>query len=263
MSMFQTAMTLAIANYLWCLLDNFFAWDATWRPLFFGWLTGLLLGDARTGLIMGAKLEALYMGISSIGGVQASDACFGTVFPVTWVITQGANMDAALALAVPIGTLLDYVNRLTSPIGVALLGVYEKQAALNDQKMYNIIHWIYVLVVAPLPRTIVLFLVIYLGVDKLGALTGSMPEWLLTGLGVSSGMLTAVGFGILTSMIWSPKLGIFFFVGFAMAEFMQLPTIAIAIFALAIAIFYFIMDHKILSMATNAVENKNDEEELF
>ncbi|MDO4377824.1 MAG: PTS sugar transporter subunit IIC [Erysipelotrichia bacterium] len=262
MSMFQTAMTLAIANYFWCLLDNFFAWDATWRPLFFGWLTGLLLGDMHTGLIMGAKLEALYMGISSIGGVQASDACFGTVFPVTWVITQGANMDAALALAVPIGTLLDYVNRLTSPIGVALLGVYEKQAAENNQKKYTFIHWIYMLVVAPLPRTIVLFLVIYLGVGKLDVLTGSMPEWLLNGLGVSSGMLTAVGFGILTSMIWSPKLGVFFFVGFAMAEFMGLPTIAIAIFALAIAIFYFIMDHKIITSAGTKVEAK-DEEDLF
>ncbi len=263
MSMLQTALTLAIANYLWCLLDNFFAWDATWRPLFFGWLTGLLLGDPTTGLVMGAKLEALYMGISSIGGVQASDACFGTVFPVTWVITTGANMDAALALAVPVGTLLDYVNQLTSPIGIALLGVYEKQAADNNQKAYSIIHWIYVLVVAPLPRTIVLFLTIYLGVGNLDNFTASMPEWLIHGLSVSSGMLSAVGFGILTSMIWSPKLGIFFFVGFAMAEFLELPTIAIAIFALAIAMFYFMMDHKIVTVAENAGSKKDDEEDLF
>ena len=28
------------------------AWDATWRPLFVAFLTGLALGDMKTGLIM-------------------------------------------------------------------------------------------------------------------------------------------------------------------------------------------------------------------
>ena len=119
-SLLQYAFILAAANYFVCLIDNLLAWDATWRPLFFGWLVGTLLGDMKTGLLMGAELEALYMGISAIGGVTASDAWFGTLFPVAWVILTGADKNAALALAVPIGTVLNYVNTLTSPIGIAL-----------------------------------------------------------------------------------------------------------------------------------------------
>ena len=79
---------MALAYYIIYLLDCCLAWDATWRPLFAGWLTGLLLGDMKTGLVMGAQLEAVYMGISAIGGGHNA---FGTtmvlaVFPELYAI---------------------------------------------------------------------------------------------------------------------------------------------------------------------------------
>lgn len=259
-SLLQYAFILAGANYFVCLIDNLLAWDATWRPLFFGWLVGTLLGDMKTGLLMGAELEALYMGISAIGGVTASDAWFGTLFPVAWVILTGADKNAALALAVPIGTVLNYINTLTSPIGISLLGLYDKYAAENNQKAYTILHYIYVFLVAPLPRTIVVFIIIYLGIGNLGSITDSMPIWLINGLDVAGGMLVAVGFGILTSMIWSAKLGVFFFVGFVFSEFIGLSTIAIAILAIAIAISMFLINKKIGDISVVAAQSESDED---
>ena len=49
MSILQAAIALTIMNYLISVLDNMMAWDATWRPLFVGWLTGLVLGAMKTG----------------------------------------------------------------------------------------------------------------------------------------------------------------------------------------------------------------------
>ena len=89
-----------------------------------------------------------------------------------------------------------------------------------------------------------------------------MPLWLINGLDVAGGMLTAVGFGILTSMIWSNKFGIFFFVGFALAELMGLSTIGVAIIAVAVAISMFLIDRKIADNKVVATST-NNEEDLF
>lgn len=265
MSIFQASLLLALAYYLIAFSDNVLAWDATWRPLFAGWLTGLLLGDMKTGLIMGAQLEAVYMGISAIGGVIASDPISGTMIPVAYVILTGAEPSVALALAVPVGTALNYINTLCSPIGLSFLGLYDKLAAENNQKGYIALHYFYLFVLNTLPKAIVMFFAMYLGVGNLGAINDLMPQWLINGLDVASGMMVAIGFGILTSMIWSKELGIYFFVGFAMAEMLGMSTMAVTIFAVAIAIAMFTNDLKIQKATANAQISSasSNEEDLF
>lgn len=263
MSMLQAAIILAIIYYIVSATDNMLAWDATWRPLFAGFLTGLALGDLETGLIMGAKLEAIYMGISAIGGVIPSDPMSGTIIPVAFVILTKADMNAAIALAVPVGTLIQYTSTLCSPIGLAFLGLYDKFAATNNQKAYILLHYIYIFIISPIPITIVIFLAVWLGVGNLGGITEMMPQFLLNGLDAAGGMLVAVGFGILTSMIWSKELGIYFFVGFALAQFLGLSTVAVAVFAIAIAIIMFTTDNKIAKASSrNNDLLSNSEEDL-
>ncbi len=264
MNMLQAAIILAITNHLLSVLDNFMSWDATWRPLFVGFVTGTVLRDSKTGLIMGAQLEAIYMGISAIGGVTPSDPESGTMIPVAYVILTGADMGAALALAVPVGALIEYFTTLCSPLHLALLGLYDKYAAENKQKEYIILHYLYCTIFMSIPRTLAIFLAVYLGVGNLGAINEFMPLWLINGLDVASGMLTAVGFGILTSMIWSPKFGIFFFVGFVLSELMGLSTIGITVIAAAIAISMFLIDIKVKEASDkNAVYQMAEEEDLF
>ena len=250
MSMLQAALILAVLNHVIAVLDNFMAWYATWRPLFVGFCTGLVLGDMKTGLLMGASLEAIYMGISAIGGVIPSDPMSGTLIPVAYVILTHADMNAAIALAIPVGTLINYCNTLVSPIQLAFLGLYDKYASENNQKAYTILHYLYCTIITPLPRTFVIFLAVYLGVGNLGAINDMMPLWLINGLDVAGGMLTAVGFGI------------FFFVGFALAELMGLSTIGVAIIAVAVAISMFLIDRKIADNKVVATST-NNEEDLF
>ena len=132
--MLQSALILAFVYYIVYLLDCSMAWDATWRPLFVAFLTGLALGDMKTGLIMGASLEAIYMGISAIGGVIPSDPCSASILSVAFVVLTGADLNLALALAVPIGTVMQYVSTLISPIDISLVGLFEKFAREGKDK---------------------------------------------------------------------------------------------------------------------------------
>ena len=261
MSMLQAAIILAIFNHVVAVIDNFMAWDATWRPLFIGAFTGLVLGDLQTGLIMGASLEAIYMGISAIGGVIPSDPEAGTLIPIAYVVLTGADMNTAIALAIPVGTLIGYAGTLCTPIQLAFLGLYDKYAAENNQRGYTILHYLYCTIITPLPRTIVIFFAIWLGVSQMAVINDMMPLWLINGLDVAGGMLTAVGFGILTSMIWSPKYGVFFFVGFVLTELLGLSTIGVAIIAVAIAISMFLIDNKINHVSTQMINTTNTEDE--
>lgn len=66
------------------------------------------------------------------------------------------------------------------------------------------------------------------------------------------GMLPAIGFGILTSMIWSPRLGAYYFAGFVPVKYLNLPSIAVAIVAALIAVIGFFRDLELHELKTAA-----------
>ncbi|MBO5527420.1 MAG: PTS sugar transporter subunit IIC, partial [Erysipelotrichaceae bacterium] len=86
------------------------------------------------------------------------------------------------------------------------------------------------------------------------------------GLNAASGMMTAVGFAILTSLIWDGEVGIFFFVGYVLAAYLHLDTLAIAILAAAVAITMFFSNKKLIDLKSEltakGVQTK-DEEDFF
>lgn len=265
--MIQSALILAFVYYIVYLLDCSMAWDATWRPLFVASLTGLALGDMKTGLIMGASLEAIYMGISAIGGVIPSDPCSASILSVAFVVLTGADLNLALALAVPIGTVMQYVSTLISPIDISLVGLFEKFAREGKDKSYTLLYYASMFIIRPLPKTMVVFLAAALGVENLQTVTNLLPAFVMNGLSVSGGMLVAVGFAILTSMIWSKALGIYFFLGFAFVKFLNLPIIGVSIFALAAAILNYTRQWQAKKMKDEILaqlpENHAGKEDLF
>ena len=65
---------LASLAYFICYGGNWlFAQSMTERPIVVGFVTGLLLGDMKTGIIVGAAVEAIFMGSVNIGGNISPD----------------------------------------------------------------------------------------------------------------------------------------------------------------------------------------------
>jgi mannose/fructose/N-acetylgalactosamine-specific phosphotransferase system component IIC len=92
----------------------------------------------------------------------------------------------------------------------------------------------------------VMFVAIAFGVEGLNNFLQMLPGWVMTGLNAASGMMTGVGFAILTSMIWDGEVGIFFFVGYVLAAYLHLDTLAIAILAAAVAITMFFSNKRLI-----------------
>ena len=135
--MIQSGLICALVWILMQGTDRLLGWQTLQRPIVTATVTGFLLGDIRTGMIMAASLEAIFMGISAIGGSIPSDACASSIIAVAYTILTGADVETGLALAMPIGTLMGSANEMWKPVLAALAPYWEKMAGSGKEKSYR------------------------------------------------------------------------------------------------------------------------------
>lgn len=273
MSIASAALACTIVYYLLFQIDTMLSWQCLTRPIVVAPLVGLALGDFTTGVIMGASLEATFMGISAIGGAIAADATLGSVIAVAYAIVAGGgatpeSITTGLALAMTIGTLMVPINNLFQPLWILLVPYWEKLAGKAEPKKF---FWqnIAVLMVAGLPKAIILYISVAVGVTGLENFIAVCPAWVMTGFGAAGGMMTAVGFGILLSMIWDVKICVFYFVGFICAKTLGLSSLGIAVIGAAVALTIFFLKKDIVDAknsagtAVSTTGPANSEEDFF
>lgn len=258
-----TALIIAFVYWAIFVVDESFSWQALVRPIVTGPIVGLILGDLRTGIIMGGSLEAIYLGVVSIGGGAPADAFGATVICVTFVINGGLSMEAGLALAFPIGTLTARIAQLVLPMHAYLIRYFEKFAAAGDTKSYMRLQQIYRFAFSRLFHTIVIFLAVWIGADKVTQVFDMLPPFVLEGLKVAGTLLPALGLGILTTMIFTKELGAFLIIGYVLSAYLGLNTMAVALTAGAIAVVVFFSDSQARSKTAINTGQNNDEEEFF
>ena len=263
--MVTAALQICIAYYLIMVIDYLSGWQCISRPIVVAPIAGLILGDFKTGIMMGAALESVFMGISAIGGSIPADATTSSIIAVAFTLLTGAGMEEGLAIAMPIGTVMASLNGMLTPIWASLAAWWEKLATECNPRKFELMNFL-VFLLQPLIGTVILFFAVAYGVEGLNAFLGSMPAWVLTGLGAASGMMLAVGFAILTSMIWSNEVGVFFFVGYVLVKYLGMGSLPIAILGVAIAVTMFFGEKRTIDLKNSLKETKtvsNDEEDFF
>lgn len=223
------------------------------RPLVAGTLTGLVLGDLTQGVVLGASLQLIFMGIGSVGAAVPPDMTIGTVVATAFAILTGEGASIALTMAVPVAIAaqaLDIVGRTFTTVFIHMADGF---ADKEDYSKLEIAHYAGILVHF-VRVSILVFPAIYFGVDAVEAIIGIIPQFILRGLEVSGGMLPAVGFGMLMTMLNIPYLIPFFFIGFALATFGGFSTVGVTIVAVCVAL---VIDH--YKSNNNITENKKDD----
>lgn len=246
--MVAAALKISIAFVLIRTIDwSLLSWQCLDRPIVIAPIIGLILGDFRTGIIMGAGLESIFMGISAIGGSVPADAAVASIVAVAYTVLTGSDMEAGLALAMPIGTAMAAFNAMFTPLWGALAPYWEK-LAVSGKEGQLFTQTLFVSFLSHVVTGVVLFIAVAYGVQGLNDFLASLPAWVMRGLGAASGMMIAVGFAILTSMIWSKEVGVFFFLGFVMVKFMNLGVVPIAVIGIVIAVTMFLIDKQIIDL---------------
>lgn len=264
--MIQNAFIVAFVYWLIMAVDYLIAWQTLTRPIVVAPLTGLFLGDLHTGIIMGASLEAIFMGISAIGGSVPADATSSSILAVAFTIISGSDVETGLAIAMPIGTLMASFSSMTTPIYAALSPYWEELAASGNMRRFRLQTISFQLIFGRLAQTVVLFVAVAFGTDALTNLLASMPGFVTRGLAAASSMMTGVGYAILLSMLWSKEVGGFFFVGFVLAKYLGMDSLSIAILGAVIAITMFLNEKRYIDLKNSITKGQTvsgDEEDFF
>ncbi|WP_334332086.1 PTS mannose/fructose/sorbose/N-acetylgalactosamine transporter subunit IIC [Companilactobacillus sp. HBUAS59544] len=252
--MYKEAFLAALTVFI-CYGGNWlFGQTMIERPLVVGCIAGLIFGDMRAGIIMGASLEAIFMGAVDIGGALSAEPVTATVLATTFSIVLNVNEKAALALAVPIGVLAAFISMFMKNVVMNLFApLVDKYAEENSPKKMAFIHYL-MWFINYFVFSLITFFSVLEGAKPVQALVNSIPDNLMAGLSATGGLLPAVGFAILMRMLWSKQLAPYFFLGFILVAYLELPSVAVAALGIILVLVTSFKDKQLLDM-----ENKQKE----
>ena len=239
MTIFQEVLLGLIAVFGWCeYVDGI---NKSTRPIVMCTLVGLVLGDLSQGVIIGGTLELATMGMMGIGISIPINITIAGVLGAGFAIAGGLSAEAAVALAIPVGIVFRLLEHLatTGYDLVAAKMLFDHPERNTPQRVTRAFWLIFGL--SCLFMFLTVFLSLLVGAETVAAVANAIPENIMNAIGTGTNLLAALGFAMLFNLTRTPKTMAFFFIGFALASYLGMPTMAIAILgaaAAAIAFFF-------------------------
>ncbi|HEM6504776.1 PTS mannose/fructose/sorbose/N-acetylgalactosamine transporter subunit IIC [Streptococcus suis] len=170
-------------------------------PIFAGFITGLIMGNMEVGLLIGASLQLVVLGVGTFGGASRIDATSGAVLATAFSISQGLDPEIAIStIGVPVAGLLvytDILGRFTTTFFAHRVDAAIERfdyAGIERNYLLGAIPW-------ALSRALPVFLALAFGGGLVETLvtTIELPEykWIAAGLTLAARMLPGLGFAIL------------------------------------------------------------------
>lgn len=212
------------------------------RPLITSTLVGLVLGDVQTGLIVGAALELISLGIVNVGAAAPPDMVLASIIASAFAILTGASSEAALTLAVPIAVLGQLLGILVRTVLAGLTHRADEAIEKGKFKQATQMHYIWGTLSYALMYFVPIFIAIYFGTDLVEQIVNTIPVWLTDGLGVASKIMPAFGFAMLMDIMVTSKNIVFLFLGFFITAFLNIGVTGVAIFGIILG--FILMDIK-------------------
>ena len=208
------------------------------RPLIACTLTGLILGDMTTGIIIGGTLEMIALGWMNIGAAMAPDAALASVISTILVIAGHQSIGAGIAIAMPLAAAGQVLTILCRTLTVVFQHKADGYAEEGNLRGIDICHLgalgIQALRVA-VPSTLV---AMYIGTGAVQAMLDAIPPVITGGLQVAGGFIVVVGYAMVINMMGANYLMPFFFLGFVVAAFTNFNLVALGVIGLVCAIVY-------------------------
>jgi len=233
------------------ILVGLFYWIAKWplsytfgimwaySPMFLSLCLGIIMGNVKDAVVLGAFIQSVYIGLlSDLGGVTTVDKALATCIVVPIALQANIAPEIAVTMAIPfglLGTLTTNVVKLGISFCCGIADKYAEKAEANKIAFLAVagpaVLWF---VVAAIP----VMLIVYLGPDAVQTVLNAIPQRIINGLTVAGGMLPALGFAMTIRIIGRKNFLPFFFLGFFLVQYFALPSIGVAIFAAITAILY-------------------------
>lgn len=234
-----------------------------YTPLFAAVITGALLGDLQTGLIIGATLQLMTLGVATYGGATVPDYLSGAIMGTTYAIISGQGAEYGIALAIPIGLLLTQMDILGRMANSFFQHYADRCAEKGDYKgveranLLGIIPW-------TLSRVIPVALGLCFGEAVVNSINAIIPAWFMTGLKTAGAILPAMGMAILMRYLPIKKYYAYFIIGFVMIAYggATFTVMAAALIGFALAALHLSRSRERIAASLSGARTDYDDEEV-
>lgn len=201
-----------------------------------GMICGLVYGDVARGLLIGACINLVYLGVIAPGGQIPADEVLASSIAIPLALQGQLAPEIAVTLAMPFGLLgvfLDQIRRTTNIYWLHRADHYAAEG--NERGIYLCGTW-FPLAVSFIIRFIPVFVLQYFGATAIYAVLNILPGWLTGGFSIAGGILPAMGFAIILKTIGNKSLLPYFFIGFFAVKYLEINTMAASIFGACFAL---------------------------
>lgn len=195
------------------------------RPVVACTMTGIVLGDPTTGIILGGTLEMMALGWMNVGAAMAPDAALASTVSTVLVIVGHQSIGAGIALAVPLaaaGQVLTIFVRTITVFFQHLADKYAEQANMRGIEMCHVAGLLLQALRVAIPTVAIAMVA---GTDVVNNALNSIPEVITRGLQVAGGFIVVVGYAMVINLMNAQKLMVYFFLGFLIAVFTDVNLI--------------------------------------
>jgi PTS system N-acetylgalactosamine-specific IIC component len=208
------------------------------RPLVTGLVIGLILGDLPTGLVTGATLELVAMGMVPLAGAQPPNMVIGGVIGVSFAIISKLQPEAAVAIAIPFAIAAQGCVTLIFTAFSPLMHKADSWCDEVNTRAINLLNYAGMFTHGAF-FALVTFLPIYFGASSAQAIVEAVPAWILGGLGVAGGMMPAIGFAMLLKIMLKKEYVAFLLAGFILVTYFHISILGLAVLGACIALYDF------------------------
>ncbi|MFD1091263.1 PTS mannose/fructose/sorbose transporter subunit IIC [Providencia vermicola] len=235
------------------------------RPLVACTLIGIVLGDMKTGIIIGGTLEMIALGWMNIGAAVAPDAALASIISTILVIAGGQSIGAGIALAIPLAAAGQVLTIIVRTITVAFQHAADRAATSGNLTSLSIIHVSALVLQAMRVAIPALIVAVSVGTSEVQHLLSSIPEVVTSGLNIAGGMIVVVGYAMVINMMRAGYLMPFFYLGFVTAAFTNFNLVALGVIGVVMAVLYIQLSpkyNKSQVVVTQGNSNNNLDNEL-
>lgn len=231
------------------------------RVIVLSFFVGLILGDLPTALMMGAIGELAFMGFGvGAGGTVPPNplgpGIVGTIMAIT-LKDQGITPESALALSYPFAVLFQLMQTFIYTLFAASPEAAKNAVKKGNYKMFKF--HANATYIGFFIAGFTIALIAALSMEPLRAFVEMIPQGLINGLTVAGGLLPAIGFAMILSVMVKKDVLPYVILGYVLLAYLQLPVMAIALVGAVFALIDYFNQEKNEELAANQVVQHDEE----
>ncbi|HDK6137241.1 PTS mannose/fructose/sorbose transporter subunit IIC [Klebsiella variicola] len=212
------------------VLDEF----QTHRPLIACTVIGLILGDLKTGVMLGGTLELIALGWMNVGAAQSPDSALASIISAILVIVGHQSIATGIAIALPVAAAGQVLTVFARTITVVFQHAADKAAEEARFRTIDLLHVSALAVQALRVAIPALVVSLFVSADMVSAI----PEFVTRGLQIAGGFIVVVGYAMVLRMMGVKYLMPFFFLGFLAGGYLDFSLLAFGGVGVIIALIY-------------------------